>query len=131
MITKLEKIANEQRAEHLARNEYKYTNSYGSTHPNALSTGDEKGKGQVGDSGDVGGLTDINTRIDNTGRNYYQPHNQYGVTHENALSTGDEKGKGQVGDSGDVGGLTDINTRIDNTGRNFYKSTHRYPDFEF
>ena len=41
----------------------------------------------------VGGLTDINTRIDNTGRNYYQPHNQYGVTHENALSTGDEKVK--------------------------------------
>lgn len=77
MITKLEKIANEQRAEHLARNEYKYTNSYGSTHPNALSTGDEKGKGQVGDSGDVGGLTDINTRIDNTGRNFYKSTHRY------------------------------------------------------
>jgi hypothetical protein len=61
----------------MGRNYYQAEKPYSASHPNALSTGDEKGKGQVGDSGDVGGLTDINTRIDNTGRNFYKSTHRY------------------------------------------------------
>ena len=94
-------------------------------HQNALSDGDELGKGE--NTGNVGGLTDINTRIDNTGRNAYNESNGYDSTHQNALSDGDELGKGE--NNGKIGSLTDINTRVDGVNRNFFSETKTYPDF--
>lgn len=125
MATELEKIADKERTISLSRNEYNYDDLYNSTNPNALSTGDDKGKGEL--DGKIGGITDINTRIDNTGRNIYNPNLEYNSTNLNALSNGDEKGKGEL--DGSVGGLTDINIRIDNTGRNKFGEKKTYPDF--
>ena len=41
----LEKRGIEERHEEIVRNDYTRDNQYSSTHPNALATGDEKGKG--------------------------------------------------------------------------------------
>jgi len=127
MATELELIANKLRPEHLARNEYDPNDLYSSGHKNALSSGDEPGKGE--NEGKIGGLTDINTRKDNMGRNAYTDLNGYGVTNPNAISDGDEKGKGQLNDGGTIGGATDINIRTDNTGRNKFGENKQYPDF--
>ena len=58
-----------ERTSSYARNIYKPNLGYDSNHPNALSTGDEKGKGE--NSGNIGGLTDINERNVLVGRNKY------------------------------------------------------------
>ena len=50
-------------------------------HENALSDGDELGKGE--NNGNVGGLTDINTRTDLTNRNTYNDSNGYSLVHQN------------------------------------------------
>ena len=55
-------------------NEYNDSNTYGSSHPNALSDGDEAGKGQTNT---IGGTTDILTRGSNTSTNQYGPSNEY------------------------------------------------------
>ena len=47
MPTQLEIIANKQRVEHLAKNEYNYGDLYGSSNTGALSDGDERGKGEL------------------------------------------------------------------------------------
>ena len=75
MATELEKIADKERQASIARNEYNYTDGYSSGHKNALSTGDEEGKGE--NQNQIGGLTDINIRKDNTGRNYYNENKVY------------------------------------------------------
>ena len=59
-----------------------------------VSDGDELGKGE--NNGNVGGLTDINTRTDLTNRNTYNDSNGYSLVHQNALSDGDELGKGGI-----------------------------------
>ena len=61
----------------MGRNPYNENNAYGSTNPNAISDGDEKGKGQLNEGGSIGGLTDINMRIDNTGRNKFNENKAY------------------------------------------------------
>jgi len=127
MATELEKIAEKERIISIARNSYDQNKSYGSTNPNALSNGDEKGKGEL--DGQVGSLTDINTRVDNMGRNVYDQNAEYNSNVPNALSNGDEKGKGEL--NGQVGSLTDINTRIGNLGKNekYGPNKKSYPDF--
>lgn len=131
--TELELIANRLRKEHVARNEYNYTDEYGVNNKNALSDGDEKGKGQMGDDGTIGSVTDINTRIANIVKNNYNKNNGYGLGHPNAISDGDEKGKGLAGDGGTIGSLTDINTRKENLVKNpiYGPNKKQYPDFEF
>jgi hypothetical protein len=105
----------------LSKNIYNETNQYNSLNPNALSDGDEKGKGENNNS--IGGLTDINNRISILGKNIYNKEIQYGPNHPNALSDGDDKGKA------DLGGLTDINARTETITRNKFNKTKVYPDF--
>ena len=50
MATKLDQISEQFRKESLTRNSYNEKNLYNSQNINALSDGDEKGKGQIGDS---------------------------------------------------------------------------------
>jgi hypothetical protein len=57
--TQLEVIAEKLRTQEVVINRYSEKNGYGITSKNALSDGDELGKGQVGDTGTVGSLTDI------------------------------------------------------------------------
>ena len=128
--TQLEVIAEKLRTQEVVINRYSEKNGYGITSKNALSDGDEIGKGQVGDTGTVGSLTDINTRIQIMATNKYNGENGYGVTNPNAMSDGDEFGKGQIGDNGQVGSLTDINTRIQVINKNKFGESNKYPDFE-
>jgi hypothetical protein len=128
-ITQLESIANQLRPTELAINQYSANNGYGITNPNAISDGDEFGKGQ-NESGQVGSLTDINTRTDIISINKYGANNGYGVTNPNAISDGDEFGKGQKGENGTVGSMTDIQTRIATVTKNVYGENNKYPDFQ-
>lgn len=129
MATKLEEIGNQERNILLAKNEYSTNDEYGLTNKNALSDGDDKGKGDV--NGSVGSATDIEERKTLLGRNEYAPNFEYDSTNPNAQSDGDDKGKGQVGDSGTIGSKQDIYERVQNTKVNPYNSNKTYPDFEY
>ncbi len=59
----------------MGRNIYNKDNGYSSVHPNALSNGDDKGKGE--NSNNVGSLIDINTRTETTVRNKYGSSKTY------------------------------------------------------
>ena len=110
----------------LNRNQYNTDlNGYDTNHPNAISDGDELGKGE--NNGNIGGLTDINTRTDNKNRNLYNDQNGYSLVHPNAISDGDEKGRAENNNS--VGTLTDNNERTAHVARNPYNSSQGYPDF--
>ena len=54
---------------------YGSNNSYGLTHPNAISDNDEKGKGE--NSGQVGSVTDINTRNQVVATNKFNKNKGY------------------------------------------------------
>jgi len=54
----------------VARNDYGNNSAYVAGHPDALSTGDEDGKGEV--NGQVGGTTDIRTRECSIAKNKFQ-----------------------------------------------------------
>ena len=125
MATQLEILAEKLRKEVISKNLYPTGNSYSSVNKNALSDGDEKGKGDV--NGQVGSSVDIQNRIDNLGRNRYNNGNEYSSVSKDALSDGDEFGKGDV--NGQVGSLTDIKTRTDVVARNKYNDSKGYPDF--
>ena len=127
--TQLEVIAEKLRTQEVVINRYSEKNGYGITNPNAVSDGDEFGKGQ-NESGQVGSLTDINTRTDIISANKYGANNGYGVTNPNAISDGDEFGKGQKGDNGEVGSMTDIQTRIATVTKNAFGENNKYPDFQ-
>ena len=84
MATALEQFAEQERINQIARNDYKENSQYGSTNLDALSNGDEKGKGER--NGSVGSLSDINAHTSNTVKNVYSDTNQYGTTNVDALS---------------------------------------------
>lgn len=121
----LSQIADQQRAALMASNEYDGSpgDEYGSSHPNALSDGDEAGKGQTNT---IGSQTDILTRQSLLGFNTYNASSEYNSSHPNALSDGDEPGKGQTNT---IGGQTDIITRNANTGTNQFGPNNEYPNF--
>ncbi len=75
MATQLEKLGEQYRNELLSRNGYNGLNGYSSTNRNALSDGDEKGKGE--NSGNIGSKTDINVRIESITRNKYGENKRY------------------------------------------------------
>jgi hypothetical protein len=75
MPTPLEIIAIQQRALLLAANGYNYPNNYNSTSSNALSDGDDKGKGEL--NGNIGTRTDINERNVLLSKNNYNSTNNY------------------------------------------------------
>ena len=74
MATQLEIIAEKERQAHLTRNSYIEKNGYGTTHENALSNGDEKGKGETAT---IGSSLDIQTRVNNLLKNPYSSNNEY------------------------------------------------------
>jgi hypothetical protein len=59
-MSRLQDISEQFRKENIARNEYRNNDVYEAGHPNALSDGDEKGKGRVENS--IGSSTDIAKR---------------------------------------------------------------------
>lgn len=72
----LSKISTEFREREIARNAYSDNDEYYSGHPNALSDGDEKGKGETNT---VGGLTDIEKREELKAKNKYSLNNPYNI----------------------------------------------------
>lgn len=121
----LSQIADQQRAALMSSNEYDGSPSdeYGSSHPNALSDGDEAGKGQTNT---VGNKTDILTRQSLLAFNSYNASSEYNSSHPNALSDGDEAGKGETNT---IGGQTDIITRSANVNTNQFGPNNEYPNF--
>ena len=63
------------RDRHIARNTYEVNDTYNVSHPNALSDGDEWGKGLL--NGQVGGATDIKSRQTAKAKNKYNSNNEY------------------------------------------------------
>lgn len=75
-MSKLTDIAKKERAAEMARNSYQDNKHYDSQNPNALSDGDEKGKGEK--NGSIGSKTDIATRNKEMGMNQYNGGKPYG-----------------------------------------------------
>jgi hypothetical protein len=65
------------RTENLGRNTYNSENGYNLINKNAISDGDDYGKGQNGPNGTIGSKTDILKRVENTGKNEYNSKKEY------------------------------------------------------
>ena len=74
-MSNLEKISVEFRKKNIARNDHDTNDQYELGHSNALSDGDELGKGEV--DGQVGGATDIKSRETAAAKNKYNVNRQY------------------------------------------------------
>ena len=74
-MSRLEDVSLPFRKKAVARNEYDENDKYEAGHSNALSTGDEKGKGEVNQQ--VGGATDIKTRETSIARNKFNKNREY------------------------------------------------------
>jgi hypothetical protein len=72
------------RNENLKRKQYGKNNEYSSSHPNALSDGDEFGKGER--NGQIGGATDIVMRAKLLKFNKYGKDNAYESVTEQPLT---------------------------------------------
>lgn len=77
----LSKIAERERAKLLPKNDYKTQNEYRATNPDALATGDEKGKGTGAfldiHNRNAGDRYDLSVRRDNLVVNPYQFNRPY------------------------------------------------------
>lgn len=62
----------------IAKNIYNKNDMYVDSHPNALSDGDEKGRGEV--NGVIGTSTDIRKRDELIAKNMFNKNRQYGQT---------------------------------------------------
>ena len=62
----------------IVRNKYKTTNEYRASHPNALSDGDELGKGE--NNGSIGSATDVRERNIAEARNTFTKNNPYDIS---------------------------------------------------
>ena len=74
-MSRLEELSLPFRKKLIAKNIYNENDKYEISHPNALSNGDEKGKGEL--NGQVGGLTDIKTRESLLTKNIYNKNREY------------------------------------------------------
>jgi hypothetical protein len=77
MKSKLKAFADAERPQQIKYNIYSGSNAYGPNHKNALSDGDEKGRGLF--NGSIGTRTDILTRNANMGSNIFNKNNVYRV----------------------------------------------------
>ena len=77
MSSKLKEIADKQREIQIVKNIYKGNDVYNISHPNALSDGDEKGKGELNNS--IGSASDIISRESQMARNQYTKANPYDI----------------------------------------------------
>ena len=62
----------------IAKNDYDNNNAYSVTHSDALSNGDELGKGEL--NGIIGGATDIKTRETLIPKNKYNKNREYNAS---------------------------------------------------
>jgi hypothetical protein len=74
-MSRLEEMSKQYREEQISRNDYDKNDEYSGTHPDALSDGDELGKGEKNDS--VGSKTDIEQRNLQKARNKYNFNKPY------------------------------------------------------
>ena len=69
-MTKLDAISEKFRLENITRNSYNDKTNYSSLSPDALSNGDDKGKGE--NNGKIGSATDILNRTSNLVKNTFK-----------------------------------------------------------
>ncbi len=74
-MSRLEDISLPFRTRSIAKNDYNNNDEYSVGHADALSTGDEKGKGAVNEQ--VGGATDIKTRNSLMAKNKFNKNREY------------------------------------------------------
>jgi hypothetical protein len=74
-MSRLEESSIGYRKTNIARNDFDNNDQYSVGHPDALSTGDENGKGEV--NGRVGGTTDIKQRECLAAKNCYNKNREY------------------------------------------------------
>lgn len=74
-MSRLEDISVPFRKAAVAKNDYDNNDQYNAGHPDALSTGDELGKGEV--NGEVGSATDIKARNSLVTKNKYNKNKEY------------------------------------------------------
>ena len=74
-MSRLEDVSLQYRTCTVAKNDYGNNDQYTLGHPDALSTGDEDGKGEV--NGQVGGATDIKKRETLVAKNKFNRNKEY------------------------------------------------------
>jgi hypothetical protein len=74
-MSRLEEKSVAFRKQNVARNSYDNNDQYNVGHSNALSNGDEKGKGEL--ENQVGGTTDIKSRETSMTKNRYNKNREY------------------------------------------------------
>lgn len=74
-MSRLLENSGEFREKQIVRNSYDNNDKYNVAHPNALSDGDELGKGEL--NGSVGSATDISRRKLLKTKNMYNSNNEY------------------------------------------------------
>lgn len=77
-MSRLEGVSLPYRKCSVAKNDYADGDQYSTGHPDALSTGDEDGKGEL--NGSIGGKTDIKVRNCEIAKNKYQEGKQYNAS---------------------------------------------------
>jgi len=73
-MSRLEESSKQYRDNLISKNTYKEGDQYNVSHENALSDGDDKGKGETNT---VGSKTDIDTRNTLMTKNMYNQNNEY------------------------------------------------------
>lgn len=76
-MSRLLENSDEYRNKLISKNTFSSSSPYNFSHPNALSDGDEKGKGQTNT---IGGATDIKQRETLLTKSKYNSGNQYNVS---------------------------------------------------
>lgn len=77
-MSRIETRSKSTRETLLAKNTFKTGSEYNSSHANALSDGDEHGKGEK--SGSIGGATDIKMRSSLMAKNMYNSGSEYNAS---------------------------------------------------
>ena len=76
-MSRLLKNSEEFREKNKSRNKYTDNDDYNTGHPNALSDGDDRGRGQVSDQ--VGTSTDIKKREELSTKSKFNKNNPYNI----------------------------------------------------
>jgi len=74
-MSRLEDVSLPFRKVNIARNDYDNNDQYNVGHADALSTGDENGKGEV--NGQIGSLTDIKQKEKLVAKNKFNKNREY------------------------------------------------------
>ena len=77
-MSRLEGVSLPFRKCSITKNDYDDLDQYNAGHPDALSTGDEEGKGEL--NGNIGSKTDIMDRKCSISKNQYQDGKQYNAS---------------------------------------------------